>query len=301
MVQPTRKDDAALILCQNNDKKIVEIQQVSESAAKVLGYEVYELIARPFTMVVGARVKEAIEEDVEYSESGRDVEDVIRKLRDFKIRTKSGEEIIVNIKILRDPAQDHHAWFRLILKDEQRQREERSVRTLIREHLAGVQVQAPITQLPDRYSAEQALNLVTNYVSSQGLQACFAAVRIDRHPKNIERYGKIPCQKLLQHVASCCQSKFRADDIVCQLSDTTMGMVLFDITPDSARVVLNRLRWFIASHRINFGGKVDFSVTVSVFFTNVTAESGTKALERIEAAVEQLGADERSALIEVVA
>ncbi|MEJ0010127.1 MAG: DEAD/DEAH box helicase [Alphaproteobacteria bacterium] len=70
----------------------------------------------------------------------------------------------------------------------------------------------------------------------------------------------------MQHVANCCRSTFRAEDLISALSDRALGLLLFDISRESARMVLNRLRWNVRNHVLSFGGKSDFSVTISIAF-----------------------------------
>jgi hypothetical protein len=63
--------------------------------------------------------------------------------------------------------------------------------------------------------------------------------------------------------------------------------------------VLNRLRWIIRSHRLDFGGKPDFSVTVSVAFSMLSHQDMESSLEDSEDILLALDQDERNQLIEL--
>lgn len=166
-------------------------------------------------------------------------------------------------------------------------------------NLEGRQQIDEATGLPDRSTADTYLGLLKNYTASNGMQAAFAVIRIDRYEKSLARYGKQGCIEQLQHVANCCRSTFRAEDVVCMLSGSTLGLVLLDISRESVRVVLNRLRWNVRNHRIVFGGKSDFSITISLSFDMLTEHTGDTLLDRCEEAVGKLDADTRNYLIEL--
>lgn len=287
------------VLSQNNETRRVTVRETSPAAAQLLGRDPKELEGTDFAKVLTPKIAEVVEDYLEYEEGAPDLDEVLRKVGDFRLRHADGSEIPLVHKIVRDPARDQNHWFRLILKDERRTIAENSLRAIIHQNLAGVRSEDAESGLPDRYSAVQYLEMIRNYVKSHDLDACFAILRIDRHDKNIARYGKPAAAELLDHVARCCRSKFREEDVVCKLSDHMLGMFLLDIQHESVRVVLNRLRWFIGSHRIHFGGKMDFSVTVSIVFANVKEHMDDNLIDLCEKEVMNIPNDERNAMVEL--
>lgn len=290
---------AYLVLSQNNEARRIHVREASPSAASILGRNITELEGIDFSKILTPKLAEVVEDYLEYEEGAPDLDEVLRKVGDFRLLHADGSEIPLVHRIVRDPARDQHHWFRLILKDERREIAENSLQSIIHHNLAGVRSEDAESGLPDRYSAGKYLEIVQNYVRSHDLDACFAILRIDRNDKNVARYGKPACVELLNHVARCCRSKFREEDVVCKLSDHMLGLFLLDIKPESVRVVLNRLRWFISSHRIQFGGKADFSVTVSIVFGSAKAHSDDNLITLCEQEVHNIPADERNMLIEL--
>jgi hypothetical protein len=59
------------------------------------------------------------------------------------------------------------------------------------------------------------------------------------------------------------------------------------------------LRWNIRAHRIQFGGKSDFSVTTSISFDMLDQQRSDGLLARCEAAIANVDIDERNGLIEL--
>lgn len=299
-IQPSRRGDAVLIVCQNNDERRVTIDAVSPAAEDLLKKSESVLKGQTIEQVFGQRTLEALEDYLEYEEDSGDLDEILPRIRDIKIK-RGDAEIPVDVKIVREPARDRFSWFRLILRGEDYDMERNSLRAMLQANLAGHQALDPITELPDRDTALKALELTSGYVANKDLQACFAVIRIDRHSKNINRYGHTQCGYLLKHIANACGRNFRTDDVFARISEEHIGVVLYDISLESARIVLNRLRWFISAHRLNFGGKSDFSVTISVSFGPVTEDRHAHLLERCEKALIDLDEEERNQLIELPA
>lgn len=298
--QPSRRGDATVIVCQNNDERRITIDSVSSSAEELLQQSESALKGKEINALFSQRTLDALADYLEYEEDSGDLDEIIPRIRDIKI-IRGETEIPVDVKIIREPARDRYSWFRLILRGEDHDLESSSLRAMLHANLEGHQALDPITELPDRDTALKALELTSGYVSNKNLQACFAVIRIDRHSKNISQYGHTQCGYLLKHIANASRRNFRSDDVISRISDEHIGVVLFDISFESARIVLNRLRWFISAHRINFGGKTNFSVTISVSFAPINEERDAKVLERCESVLIELAEDERNQLIELSA
>jgi diguanylate cyclase (GGDEF)-like protein len=248
--------------------------------------------------IISDKVAEALDDYLEYDDEADDLDVVLGRVREFRLRHYNGEEILMAIRIFREIARDQNQWFRVLLKDERRQIQDESLMDIIRTNLQGRLSLDEATGLPDRESCGEYIALVQQYVKTHNLKACFAVIGMDRFDKTLANYGQSGCLTLLNHVAATCKSKFREDDIVCRLSDRTLGLILMDVDVESVRVVLNRLRWFISSHRLVFGGKPNFSVTVSITFADIKGDEDTM-LEGCEQAVLDIPAETRNQLIEV--
>lgn len=290
--------DATIIVTQQNRERQLVIQSLTEGAAQLIGFAPHELIGKPFEFIAGKRVKQAIVENLEFEDDAPDLSDILKRTRDFRLRSPRGEELPFVLNIVRDEPLDRNQWFRLSLRSEQRQKE-RTVPNLLKEHLEGIQAIDQATGLPNAETAAQYLGIVANYVRTHGLEAVLATIRLDRYEKSVQRYGFDETMKQVKFMGDTCIAKFRNDDAVMLIEPQTLGLFLFDIQPEAARVVLNRLRWAIASQRIDFGGKADFSVSVSVAFRPLNNTlANDDAIERCIAALDAVGAEERNLLLE---
>lgn len=294
-----RKGDGVMIALQNNSEKRLIIQNANEVFCNLLGYAQGELKDRGLETILGTKLATLLDEDLEYLDDAPDLGELLSRQREVKLRHRLGNEIVVPLTISRLMAQGREACFQIVVPNEVEGRAQQQLKDFLKINLEGRQQIDEATGLPDRVTADTYLGLLKNYIANNGMEAAFAVIRVDRYEKSLARYGKQGCIEQLQHVANCCRSTFRAEDVVCMLSGSTLGLVLLDISRESVRVVLNRLRWNVRNHRIVFGGKSDFSVTISVSFDMLTEHSGDTLLDRCEDAVAKLDADTRNYLIEL--
>lgn len=294
-----RKDDIALILRQNNEIGAITVIDVDEAFASQCGTTREALINTPFFSMLGSKTLDYLIDAVEFEADGVDLADACQKIREIRFKAPSGE-LVRPFKLERIDSPDGHGWFRLIMANEDRQVMRDMLHQSFKEYIAGQGAISSETGLLSAQAAEAYLQMLKNVLPTREMDGCCALLRVDRFDKSLARYGKGGSLQLLHHVANCCKATFRAEDIVCEINGHTLAMFLVDINHDAARVVLNRLRWNIRNHRIAFGGKEDFSVTVSIAFGSVLTP-GASILDRCKQKVETLAVDERNQLLELVA
>jgi GGDEF domain-containing protein len=294
-----RRGDGVLVVSQHNADKTLLIRRANEAACNLLGYAEGELNDTPLQAVLGQRLLETLDEDLEYADDAPDVGELLSRQRELRLRHRMGNELAQDATVARLVAEGGDATFQIVLPNEVEIRSQKQLRDFLKLNLEGRQQIEASTGLPDRSTAEAYIGLLSNYTASNGMEAAFAVIRLDRHDKSVARYGRDACVELVRHVGNCCRSTFREEDMVCALSDHTLGLMLLDISRESVRVVLNRLRWNVRNHRIDFGGKSDFSVTISVSFDMLDAHHADSLLSRCEQAANDLDHDTRNYLIEL--
>jgi diguanylate cyclase (GGDEF)-like protein len=294
-----RRGDGLLIVLQNNDDKSLIISSINESLEGLLGYAKDEILNRRLETILGAREATAIAEDLEYENNAPDFGDIFSKIRDVRLRRRLGDEIRVNCTLSRLVSQGTSACFQIVIPDEQERLSRSKLTEFINLNLDGRKELDPATGLPNHKTATEFLPLLKNYFAESDANIVLAVIRLDRHKKSIARYGEEVSTQLLMHAYHICRSTFRSEDLIFALSNSTLGVVLFNISRESARVVLNRLRWKIRSHRLAFGGKQDFSVSTCIGFDLLDFDDVSGVFERCETTMETLDANERNALIEL--
>lgn len=293
-----RRGDGLLLIAQDNQRRQLLIEAVNEAALNRLGYREEEIKERKLEVVLGHESALILEEELEYDEHSPDLADVLSRQRELRFRLRSGKEIAVACRINRLLAENRQHRFQLIIPNDREAKARQQLREFLKINLEGHQQLEPATGLPDRPSFDAFIGRVKGFSAESPMEVALAVLRVDRWEKSIARYGEQACKKLVQHVATVCKNTLRSEDVVAGMEDR-LGLMLIDISRDSARVVLNRLRWNIRSHTIDFGGKSDFSITVSLAFTMLSEENSARILSDCEAAVGKLEDDTRNALIEL--
>lgn len=268
-----RQNDAVIALCQNNEARSITVSIANEDAAAMLGYESAAVLNNLFIdAILPPRFYEMIQENVEFEDDSPDVDQVLERMREFAMLRADGSEIGCEIKITRLPPTDANHHFRLVVKNERALREEALLIRSVHDRLEGYAIIDEGTALPDAHSAKRCLDMVIPHVEKQELTACFVMIRLDRYEKSLALYGQEGVDTQLKHIIKALEQNLRDDDKCFAMGNGNLGVVLFNIPEESIRVVLNRLRWYVATHRIEFGGKEDFSVTISMNFKILDGE-----------------------------
>jgi GGDEF domain-containing protein len=294
-----RAGEGVILVVQDNAEKKLVIAGMNDAAVQILGYEGEDITGRRLETVLSPKTAEFLADELEYEEDAPDFGEVLARQRQIRLRHRLGDESQIDCNVSRVMSDGMNARFHMVIPNNREVLAKQKIRDFIALNLAGRQHLDPATHLPDRDTAEAFLPLLKNFLAESELAGAFAIVRIDRFDKSAARYGAAECVKLLAHVAHCCRTTFRTEDAIFALSDRTLGLALFDIGRESARHVLTRLRWSVRNHRLRFGGKDDFSVTISVVFDMLDRERGDGLLVRCEEAVKAIGTEERNGLTEL--
>lgn len=293
-----RRGEAVLLVQQNNANKSLIISGINEALETMLGYAKGEILERRLEVILGSREAKLIEEDLEYEENAPDFGDIFPRIREVRLRRRTGDEIRVECTLSRLMSQGDNACFQIVIPNEHERIVTTKLSDFIALNLEGRKELDPATGLPNHQTAKEFLPLLKNFFAESDVNVVFAMMRMDRYEKSVARYGKEACTQLLLHIHHICRSTFRADDLIFALSGSTLGLVLFNISPESARVVFNRLRWKVRNHRFAFGGKADFSISTCIGFDLLDLEDVVGMMARSEATMAALDANERNMLVE---
>lgn len=293
-----RRGEAVLLVQQNNADKSLIISGINETLETMLGYDKDEVLNRRLETILGKREAAIIADDLEFADEAPDFGDIFPRIRDVRLRRRTGDEIRVECTLSRLMSQGESACFQIVIPNEHERIVTTKLSDFIALNLEGRKELDPATGLPNYQTAKEFLPLLKNYFAETDVNVVFALLRMDRHEKSLARYGQAACTQLLMHVYHICRSTFRADDLIFVLSGSTLGVVLFNISPESARVVFNRLRWKIRNHRFAFGGKPNFSISTCIGFDLLDLEDVGGMLARCEEIMASIDVNERNMLVE---
>ncbi len=284
---------------QDNEKKTLIIDDVNDGFCDLLASRPDHVIGTDLRDWFAKATIDELEE-LEFTSDTPDLFEILSKLRAVKWKLETGSEVSFPLKISRIDASSSAARFKLSVPNERNARAKAQLSEFLQNYFAGQVVLDEATGLANRQSCLGFYDSLVHFVHAHEIPVAFATIRLDRFDKSISLYGEKACLELIKHVARGCQRALAPEDVVARLNDQQLALFMFNVSRESARVILNRLRWLIRSHRIVFGGKSDFSVTVSFAF-NMLGDEETNITEQCEAALTELPEDERNRLIELVA
>lgn len=96
-----RTNDAVVSACQDNEKKIVLILDLNETAEELLKYKKENLLNKPLIDVFSIKTKDYINDYLDYTETGHDLFDVVPRIINFSLVNSDGENILAKIKVFR--------------------------------------------------------------------------------------------------------------------------------------------------------------------------------------------------------
>jgi diguanylate cyclase (GGDEF)-like protein len=268
-----RKSDAVIMVCQNNAKRQIEISALNDVAENILGFKKEELAQKPLSMVISHALDSTIQEYVEYADDAPDLGEVLKKVRSFGVRNRQGNEIPYNFKIVRCDPMDRNPWFQIILLDEEVQKQRTIFRNVLQENFKGHEIIDTNTGLPNRSSLMKDLQLTLFHANSRELNACFAVVELDTYNEVARVYGDDAGLQLHKHVAMLIKQRLRSDDTIGTLDFRTLGVILMETSGESARMVLNRLRWSMGQTPFIAPNNQPLPFTVSMAYCRIEGET----------------------------
>lgn len=282
--QGYRASDAVITICQDNERKLVEIRDINRPAEGVLGYGAQSVSGKPLAGFLPKRIQALLHEYVEFEPEGNDVGNVLSKVQSFCMLDSKGKEAAFRLKVVRIESPDGRAHFRLILQGKTPDRKEEAFRSLLRENFKGHEVLEPNTELADRNSLVKNIELTHYYVVKEALHASVALLALDNYDALAAQHGAGVCYGMLKHIAQLAKQNLRGDDTVGCPAPSSLALILLDTTPESARMVLNRLRWLVAANPYADAKGNNVPLTVSIAHVSMEAEVTVKdLLPRLEA------------------
>lgn len=299
MPGPFRQTDAVLTISQDNSRRAIEVTAANDVACELVDYPSDELIGMAFDKLVPMKIAEMIEDYVEFENGHNDVGEVLRKVREFQLKSKSGKHTTLKLKIVRHHSQEHDE-FMLIMQDEEQQRSNDTVMAALRENFEGHAALDEHTKLPDRSSFEKGLELVVLHRENIANGACIAIFEMDEYEEILGKYGINACYKAVIDIAALCSQNLRGNDVVTQFDKGRLALILVGTTREPAKIVLNRLRWLIAGLKIRTEQGVDFTTTVSVLFHEISENSTPEEmLTQFEKQLDDKPEDSTNVVVEI--
>ena len=265
MLNTYRRHDAVFIICQKNETQKLEIAGLNQRAQNVTGYTAEDLTGQDIRELFSPELQDLLAERLTFSDGQDDLADALLKVRTLKLRIKNGTLQEFRVRVVRSEVIDNHSTFHLALEDERMIQESSQFKKVMEENFKGHEVIEERTGLRNRQSLIKDLELFQFFAKKRQTSACFAVMYLDNATQVAADMGaQVPFQ-ILKHLGQLCKQRLRQEDLVGLLSPKALGILLMNITPESSRVVLNRLRWSAASMPVilDTGSRVDPEISIA--------------------------------------
>jgi diguanylate cyclase (GGDEF)-like protein len=277
-----RSNDATITITQDNVRKVVRIHEVNSAAEDVLGFTNEEIAGQPLVFLLPERIGNLLEEYVEFSHDGNDVGAVLSKVQSFCLTSKQQKELAFRLKVIRATPINGLDQFKLILQDTQSTRRTEAFRALLRENFKGHEVLDMQAGLPDRASIAKDIEFVMFYVNKGELKASVAIIEVNGFEALQQRHGEAEAMAAIRQASSVIRRNLRPDDVIGFLAPKRLALILFDTTPESSLMVLNRLRWLVAADVYMSKNKQPIPLTVSIGFVQMKNGGDKNILRTVE-------------------
>ncbi len=260
MLGTYRQNDLAIIIQQDNQQKRVDVISMNDNARELLGYS-ETIIGKPLGAILPERIASLLQEYVDYEEDGHDVADVLGRVIDFNLLGVDGEAYPFFPKFIPAESRNGKVMFHLVLQPRAAGREGAVLRAAMQKRQPALEA----TPLPRQQLLSQ-IEAWQNVEEFERLPAAVGLLMVDQHEQIIEWHGAKALAQLIEHFAANVRQKLRAYDQAMVLDGNMMALTLLDVQPETARLVLNRLRWEAATLPVQLPGVGRLSVTLSAVF-----------------------------------
>jgi GGDEF domain-containing protein len=294
-----RNNDAVLTICQNNKAASVTICEINHPASELLGFGSYELADKPLSAILPQRIADLLNEYIDFANDTNDVGSVLSKVQSFSIMGKNGTEHAYRIKIYRIESSGGNSFFSIVLHDAPVMRRNEALRKIIKDNFKGHESLDPDTALPDRISLVKDIEVMKHHINNSDMLSCLAVMQIDGYDKLLAQHGREVCNEMAKYMVSVAKRSLRPDDVIGMVSDGRIGILLVDINNGSERLVLNRLRWQVASNPYVGENGRPIALTVSIAFCGISGRGKeTDQIDKCEAALDKLHNDVTNTLLD---
>ena len=267
MLATYRREDAVMLICQDNLQKRVEILALNENAQSMLGYAKDSLIGKPLSAILPERESTLLAEYVEYEDRGADAGSVLGKMRDFHLVDRAGEPKPFFPKIIPAESKDGRVCFHLLLHPRASHNAGQKQREMLQMALTG----RDYANIQAEWMGE--IEAWQDTPDNIRVPSCIALLAVDQEAQIIEWYGEKAYQALWNMLATAFKQKLRGYDSVFALGGGRLGLMLLDTSPEVVRLVLNRLRWEISAHPAELPSVGQVSFTLSASYAPLSRET----------------------------
>ena len=265
-----RQGDVKMVVVQDNDSRKITIESIDESTGSIeqmIHYKAADLIGKDIRDYLTPRIREIIEDYVEFDDFGPDLNEVLKKTKDFAFISSFDAIVEMNMSIIQDVCYDKNSRFLIIMQA----RQDACISAL--EEIKEQETLDPETHLPDRESILAKLEVIHDFIEKGKTTGSFAVMSIDGFSQHVMSMSADRSDILLREIVERCRKAFRSVDILGYLGNGKFCVGLLRANLENAKIPLDRLRNIVAENPVSIGDAGETRATLSIAYKEIKKDS----------------------------
>ncbi|WP_333022995.1 hypothetical protein [Wolbachia endosymbiont of Pentidionis agamae] len=256
-----RKDDIVISVFQDNEEKVVKISDLNQAAENLLEYSKDELVNEPLVYILSKKVANCINDYLDYTNNNQDLSDVLSKIIDFCLVSKTGQNIRVKVKIFRTAQLVYsRVSYELLIRNISNLHQLNIFRNQYLEHVNKKYKYHSSLNILDNYSSILELEVMLKFASKYKINLVVGIMSLDFvKSDNTEIVFGIIVEYFYKNS--------RSDDFLGYIDYEKMIFVLVKCSPSDSQQVVERLHSAINKQLLERNLQ-----TISIGYTNIDFE-----------------------------
>lgn len=236
-----RYNDAVMIVRQDNAEKRLPIEALNFNALKLLGLESSEAVERDLRDYLPIALREVINDNLEFSTEQKEIDSVLNRIPNFRMKTKDGTEVPLKIRVIRSLSSLDNHRFQLVMNDSSLIESLTAHRENYRSNMQGHEIYDKETNLLTRDSVLKDIELISFYSERNDKESCYAVFKFINYDDLRIQHEDDGAMKLLVGLMNVIDSTKRNNDIV-GIIDKGALIVIFPETPkENIKLPISRI------------------------------------------------------------
>ncbi|AIL65917.1 hypothetical protein NOVO_07925 [Rickettsiales bacterium Ac37b] len=270
MITAGRKSDAVISVCQNNDKKILEIQNVNHAAEQLLGQYNNSLKNHSLYEIMTPTSVEKISSYLDFEDNSSDLANVLNKMRKLEIIGRNGNIVNVTIKAFYSLSNNSNPVIELLIRDISLYEKIDQLKQQLQTNRADPARTEEATGIMNKQAFLECLSLVSEFISNNPIDSCIAMISISNYSNIVKNYGTTITKQFITEIVHRYNECTRMEDVIGSLQDNTLGVILFNCSAQDAVTVATRIKHKIHSSPIVIDNNINIIAEINIGYIAIT-------------------------------
>ncbi len=237
-----RYNDAVLIIRQDNPGLSLHIEAANFLALKLLGGETRDIIEKDVRNFVPDNIRQIINENIEFRDYGRSIDSVLGKIANFKVKTLSGSEMPLKIRIIRSMSPSLSAQrFQLVMNDSSLMESLEAHRENYRANMRGDEIIDKKSGLISRHSVVKDIELISFYTERNSKASCFAVFKFINYDDLRLEHDEEGAYKMFSDLHRVIEATKRKQDIMGLAQDGAIVLIFPETPKENIKIPIARI------------------------------------------------------------